>query len=422
VNIVYINHYAGGPAYGMEYRPYYMAREWARQGHQVTILAASQAHVRSRQPAVQGRFTVEFIDGIRFVWCRTPAYAGNGVGRVLNILAFLRCLGQSAQWLDGRPDVVIASSTYPADIGPARRLARQHGAKLVWEVHDLWPLSPIELGGMSRWHPFILWMQQAENAACRDADVVVSMLPKADAHLREHGMAPAKFVYVPNGVDPSEWTDATEAVLPAEHATAIRLARHAGHLLVAYAGAHGVANALDSLLDAAARMRDEPVTWLLVGGGPEKAALAQRVQDEGLTQVHLLNPVPKAAIPRLLREMDVLYIGLQSEPLFRFGISPNKLMDYMMAGRPVVCAIAAGNDPVSDAGCGITIAPEDPAALVVAVRRLRASPAAERERMGQAGRAYVESHHLYSVLAQRFLAALGEHETSSIANPLSESA
>lgn len=406
MNILYIDHYAGGPAYGMEYRPYYLGREWVRAGHRVTVVAASQAHVRSRQPTTNGRFTRERVDGIEFVWCDTPPYQGNGAGRVLNIVAFLRRLGQWREWLDFRPDAVIASSTYPADIGPAKRLARRHGATLVWEVHDLWPLSPIELGGMSRGHPFILWMQHAEDKACRDADVVVSILPKADEHLRGRGMAAGKFVHVPNGIDPSEWVGGDTMPLPTEHAAAIRSAREAGHLLVAYAGSHGVANALDTVLDAAALVREEPITWLLVGSGPEKAGLQRRVAAEGLKRVLMLDPVPKAAIPALLRTMDVLYVGLQRQPLFRFGVGPNKLMDYMMAARPVVCAIAAGNDLVAEAGCGLTVAPEDPAALAAAVRRMGALPAEERDRMGRAACEYVERRHLYPVLAARFLDAI----------------
>lgn len=417
MNILYINHYAGGPAYGMEYRPYYLSREWVRAGHRVTIVAASQSHVRSRQPAMQGRFTRERIDGIDHVWCQTPAYQGNGVGRVLNIVTFLRRLAQWRQWLVDRPDVVIASSTYPADIGSARRIARRHGAVLVWEVHDLWPLSPIELGGMSRRHPFIMWMQHAEDAACRDADLVISMLPHADKHLVGRGMSPGKFVHVANGIDPAEWElpdgSLGATALPVQHQDAISDARARGHLLVAYAGAHGVANALDSMLDAAAITRDRAITWLLVGGGPEKAALQRRVADEGLSNVKLLDPVPKAVIPALLRSMDLLYIGLQSEPLFRFGISPNKLMDYMMAGRPVVCAIAAGNDPVGSAGCGLTIAPEDPQALADAVLCLGALPSEQRDVMGRAGRAYAETHHLYPILAQRFLAAVAARRVAT---------
>lgn len=390
----------------MEYRPYYLAREWVRAGHRVTIVAASQSHVRSHQPVIKGRFTEEMLDGIRYVWCATPEYRGNNVRRVINICAFLRRLRQWRHWLDAKPDVVIASSTYPLDFYCARRIARRHRARLLWEVHDLWPLSPIELGGMSPLNPFIMLVQCAENAACRDADAVISMLPMADTHLRAHGMAPEKFSYIPNGIDPTEWGDDVAAPLPGAHAAALSSAAARGHFLVAYVGAHGVANALDAMLDAAALMRDEPVTWALVGGGPEKPTLQARVATERLSNVVMLDPVPKAAIPTLLRAMDVLYIGLQREPLFRFGISPNKLMDYMMAARPVVCAIDAGNDPVGEAGCGMTIEPENSAELATAVRRMARLSPDERERLGRAGRNYVERRHSYAVLASHFLDAM----------------
>jgi len=408
VNILYIDHYAGGPAYGMEYRPHYFAREWARDGHSVTIVAASHSHVRSKQPTVAGTFASERVDGVKYVWCSTPAYRGNNAGRVVNIFAFLRRLYQSDKWLPDTPDAVIASSTYPLDIWPARRLARRHGALLVWEVHDLWPLSPIEIGGMSPRHPFVMLLQRAEDDACRHADAVVSILPCAASHLEARGMARAKFTHIPNGIDPLEWEGSGAVPLPAPHAAEIAQARAQGRFLVAYAGAHGPANALHTLVEAAAALRDEPVTFLLVGDGSEKRALQRRVQDERLMNVRLLDPVPKAAIPMLLQAMDALYIGLRSEPLFRFGISPNKLMDYMMSAKPVICAIRAGNDPVAEAGCGLTIAPEDPAELGSAVRRMAAMTAEDRARMGEAGRRYVAREHLYPVLARRFMALLLE--------------
>lgn len=346
------------------------------------------------------------MDGTDYVWCKTPRYQGNGLGRVVNILSFLLHMRLWRCWLRHKPDVVIASSTYPADIAAARRIAKHHRAKLVWEVHDLWPLSPMELGSMSRWHPFIMWMQLAENLACKVADVVVSMLPMADQHLIEHGMAPGKFVYVPNGIDPQEWRPECMVPIPALHQQAIEQARAMGHLLVAYAGTHGIANALDTLLDAAKLAHNLPVTWLLVGSGPEQARLVQRKRDEDLNNVVMLPPVPKAAIPSLLVAMEVLYIGWNRQPLYRFGISPNKLMDYMMAGRPVVHAVEAGNDPVSEADCGLTIEPENPQAVVDAVRQLAALSAQERIQMGARGKAFIEAQQTYPVMATKFIDAI----------------
>ncbi len=410
MRLLYINHYAGGPAYGMEHRPYYLAREWTRAGHDVLLVGASFSHLRSRQPEITGTYSREDRDGIRFVWCRTPAYTGNGAGRVLNIATFLYRLRRRRRWLDMVPDVVIASSTYPADMGVARRIAAAHGALLVWEVHDIWPLSPIELGGMSPRHPFIAWMQRAENAACRDADLVVSMLPLAEAHLRQHGLPAGRFAYVPNGVDPDEWSDDSEhdagSVLPAGHAAAIAEARARGDLLVGYAGGHGVSNDLEALLDTATLLRDDPVTVLLVGDGPEKPRLERLAAERGLDRVRFLDPVPKAAVPALLRRMDVLYLGLQPKPLYRFGISLNKLMDYMMAGRPIVNAAAAGNDPVAEAGCGITVAPGHPEATAAAIRRLAAMSPDERDTMGMRGHDYIRARQTYPVLAARFLEAI----------------
>lgn len=405
MRILYINHYAGGPAFGMEYRPYYLAREWVRLGHQVTMVAASRSHLRSRQPEVRGRFTREKVDGIDYVWCETPDYAGNGIGRAKNMLTFLRRLGQWREWLEGTPDVVIASSTYPADITPARRIARRCGAALIWEVHDLWPLSPIELTGMSRWHPFALWMQWAENAACRNADVVVSMLPKVHGHLEEHGLELSRLVIVPNGISPEEWNSGGAMVaLREDIAGKLVQLRATGRTVVGYSGSMGLPNALDSLLDTAGLMRDEEIEFVLVGDGHERQRLTRRIADESLGRVHWFPPIPKSQVPVFLSAVDICHLGWQRNPIYRFGIAPNKLMDYMMAARPVLHAVEAGNDPVSESGCGITVPPADPSAAAEGLRRLARLPANEREEMGRRGRAFVLANHAYPVLADKFLA------------------
>ena len=409
MNILLINHYAGSPQHGMEYRPYYLAREWVRAGHTVQIVAAAYSHVRSTQPALNppGLPFEERIAGINYRWLPTPEYTGNGLGRVRNIWAFLRRLWHEAPALvqEFRPDVVIASSTYPMDIWVARRLARLARAKLVYEVHDLWPASPIELSGLSPRHPFIVLCQKAENDAYRDADVVVSMLPKVAAHMQAHGLDLRKLHIVPNGISLEEW-QVEPMPLAADLAAHLLALKQANRTIVGYAGSHGRPNALDVLLDAAALMRDEPVAFVLVGGGHEKARLEARVRDEGLTHVALFAPIPKAQIPALLREIDIAYIGWQRVPIYRFGIAPNKLMDYMMAGCAVLHSVEAGNDPVAEAGCGLTVAPESAPAVADGVRHLAACSVTERRAMGERGRAFVLAHHTYPVLAQRFIDAV----------------
>ena len=403
MNLLLINHYAGSPAHGMEYRPYYLAREWVRLGHRVQVVAAAYSHVRTRQPDAGD----ELIDGVAYRGVPAPAYQGNGLGRMKNIYAFLSVLWVGAARLvaEFKPDVVIASSTYPMDIWVARRIAKMARARLVYEVHDLWPLSPIELSGMSPWHPFALVCQSAEDAAYRDADVVISMLPKVQQHMRSRGLDLRKLAIVPNGIDPDEWKAAPEP-LRADVAVALAAARARGAVLVGYAGSMGLPNALDVLLDAAKRLRGSPIRIVMVGDGHERSRLAQRIADEAIENIALLPPIPKAQVPSFLAGIDIAYIGWQRSPIYRFGIAPNKLMDYMMAARPVLHSVEAGNDPVSEANCGRTVAPESAEAVAQGLMQLAQLPGAQRRAMGQRGRAFVQMHHTYPVLARRFLAAL----------------
>lgn len=405
MNILLINHYAGSVEHGMEFRPYYMAREWVKRGHKVRIVAASHSHVRNRQPATDQIDTIQRIDGIEYQWLRTPAYGGNSAARAVNIFTFAGKLSAKSSRLarDFRPDIVIASSTHPFDIYGAERIARRAGARLIFEIHDLWPLSPIELGGMSPYHPFILAVGAAEKRALAVADTVVSILPATKSYLVSRGMAPDKFVHVPNGIDVAEWNES--APLPEAHAKALEELRAQGKFLVGYAGAHGIANGLGSLLETARLSRNDRIQFVLVGHGPEKSNLVTMKDRFGLKNVTFLDPVPKTSVPALLEKFDTLYFTLQRQPLFRFGISPNKLMDYMMAAKPIIQAVSAGNDPVADAGCGISIAPEEPEILLGAIQQLMQLDRNTVTDMGERGRAYALAHHDYRVLAERFMAA-----------------
>lgn len=407
MKVLLINHYAGSPSHGMEFRPYELGTRWARSGNEVTIVAASYSHVRTSQPTVSRSAVTEYIGGVRYIWIPVPRYAGNGVKRALNVFAFVhraRSLVDrlSREW---RPDVAIASSTYPLDILVAEAAARADHTAIIFEVHDLWPLSPIELGGMSASHPFIRLMQWSEERAYSRADKVVSLLPCTREYMIGRGMAPEKFVYIPNGVD-TRRTAATTDCAPAIHREAILRESRAGRLVVGYAGAHGVANGLDVVLDAAELLRGMPVSFVLVGDGSERQALVQRATRSGLDNVLFLPPVPRNEVDAVLHLFDVGLLTLQPQPLFRFGISPNKLMDYMLVGLPVIQAVAAGNDIVGDAGCGVTVPPGNAEALAGAVRTFVSMPHTQLHDMGSRGRAYVLEHHDYDGLAARFASTM----------------
>lgn len=398
----------------MEFRPYYLAREWVRNGHEVKIVAASFSHLRAKNPVMDNRdFIVETISGIEYTWLFTPYYAGNGVKRVFSMIIFLYRLFKygKAIGLDFRPDVVVASSTYPMDIWPASRIARLSDAKLVFEIHDLWPLTPIEVGGYSKKHPYIRLVQSAENFAYKNSDCVVSILPKVHSHVLEHGLVESKLHIVPNGIVVEGWSICYEEdVLMGAIERAVFALKSDGYFVVGYAGAHGIPNALDYLLKAIELIKDKKIALVLVGNGSEKENLKNSIQAMALDNVYTFNFLDKKFIPRLLSLFDIGYIGLVKQPLFRFGISPNKIMDYMMAGLPILQAIEAGNDLVAKCGCGITVLPENPGAIAEAILKFANMNKAERTKMGLLGRDFVLQNYTYPVLASKFLNAISLKE------------
>lgn len=414
MNILYINQYAGSPEYGMEYRPYHLAKQWQNDGHKVKILAGAYSHVRAKQPEFSqdeaNNQQSENIDGIEYIWYKTPKYDGNGLGRVKNIFTFLwRIWRDRKNLIEFAPNSVIASSTQPLDIFIAKYLAKKAKAKLIFEIHDLWPLSPIELGGMSPKHPFIMLLQFAENYAYKNSDKVVSILPNVAEHTKSHGLDLSKLVVVPNGIVEEDWqADKIKPLSASPLLDFLQEQKQLGKIIVGYAGAHGTPNALEFLLDAAKILQDNKnIVFVLVGSGLEKQNLQKKQNDENIKNVYFFDPIPKTQIPSLLNFLDIAYIGWLLKPIYRFGVSPNKLMDYMMAERAILHSIDAGNDLVEEAKAGLSVKDcENPNAIAQAILRLAQTSAEDRQEMGKKGKAFVLKNHTYKVLAEKFLQAM----------------
>jgi glycosyltransferase involved in cell wall biosynthesis len=387
-----VNQYAGSPRHGMEYRHYYLARGLLERDHRPVVISGSRSHLYAHPPAVSRPFTLEDIDGITYCWVAGTRYKrAVSAGRVVNMAAFALALQGLPTRRLPRPDAILVSSPSPFPIRVAARWARRFRARLVFEVRDIWPLSLQELVGFSSRHPLVASMQWLEDYAYRVSDSVVSVLPAADRHMVARGMDPTKFRYLPNGID-----------LGASHASgdappAVREAMRPGAFTVGFVGTLGRANVVETLVDAARLLPPDAFQIVIVGHGSERERLLARAANA--PHVAFVGPVPKERVASVIGLFDACYVGYRDNPLYRFGVSPNKLFDYMAAGRPVLFAAAAANQPVEEADCGCTVAPEDPVALAEAIRSLAARSPAERARLGANARAYVERHHSYGRLA-----------------------
>lgn len=388
-----INHYALHPSQAGGTRHFTLAKHLVERGHRVTLVASSVDYTSRTDTRLQSResWHGEVHDGVSFVWLRTPPYSGNGLGRVANMLAFAAQVRFAlAKYTPERPDIVLGSSPHPFAALAAERVARRLRVPFVLEVRDLWPQSLLDLGNFSEHHPFIMGLDWIERYLYRAADRIICLLPGAEGHIRSRGASAGKITWIPNGIDLS-------LVPPYSPPQAN------GNLRLMYAGAHGIANGLYTILDAAALLRTDGladrVMFEFVGDGPEKPRLKKRTTEMGLLNVKFTDPLPKDRIHEKMQQADAFLMLLKDSPVFRWGISPNKLFDYMVSARPVIFGVNTPVNPVQATRAGITILADDPYALVEAIKRLLSTSIEERMEMGLRGREYVEQHHDMSRLA-----------------------
>ena len=382
MNILLVNHYAGSKEYGMEYRPYYLAREWVKQGHQVTIVGASFSHLRLKNPKVVKDYQEETIEGIKYLWFKTPEYQGS-LKRIVNILSFVRKLKKYAKKLarEENPDLIIASSTYPLDNYPAHKIAKLSGAKYTYEIHDLWPLSPMLIGGYSKYHPFIWVMQKAEDYAYKYVDKVVSLLWNAEEHCLEHGLGTGKFVCVPNGYYPEEWTaDKFSSPLPEVHQKAFDGLNE--KVIVGFSGGFAASGNVISLVNAAVELKNRTdIHFVLVGKGPELPSYKKVISENELSNVTILPAVAKSLIPAVNKHFDIAHLGGTHSELHKYGTSYNKMTDYMLSSLPIIQSVDEPGSVVERVGCGIRVEAENVKAIAEAIVKLADMSADKRREM-----------------------------------------
>lgn len=384
-----INEYAGSPYHGMEFRSFYLAKEWVKMGYSVSIISSSYSHVFKKQPTKK----YETIDGVDFIWMPTLHY-GNSYSkkRVLKWLIFnLKLL--TLPFLLKKPDIVLLSPMAPFPSFFSYIFAKLYKAKFIYEVKDIWPLSIIELGGFSPKHPFIRFMSWFELFALKHADSIVSNLQNYNEHLQTLNIK-KDFIWISNGVDLDE--------LAHIEPLSLNVDLEKEKFIVGYAGAIGKANALDSFLESAKILQDNTdILFVVVGEGVEKENLMQNYQH--LKNVKFLPSIPKQQVQSLLKLFDVCFIGLKKENLFRYGVSPNKLFDYMYSAKPILYAIDSGkNNLIKTVECGLEAEPENSQEIANRVIEFFNMQEKEREVMGQKGFKYVNKYFSYSELAKEF--------------------
>jgi glycosyltransferase involved in cell wall biosynthesis len=383
-------------------RHHEFARMLAGRGHRVTVIASPVSYLTGSTLPPPLAPPIAFGDGggaggVRVI--RARVYSAHHKSFVHRVLAFLSFMVSSFFLGLGVKGVDLVWGTSPPIFQgvTAWLLARVKGVPFLFEVRDLWPDFAIAVGVLKN-RTIIRMSLWLERFLYRHADRMMVNSPAYVAHV--HGREAKAVELVPNGADPAMFN-------PADPGMDFRRAHGLRNkFVVLYAGAHGMSNDLGVVLDCANLLAQETsIHFVFLGDGKEKPALQQRAIELDLPNVSFLPPVPKSGMPAALAGADACLAILKPIEAYKTTY-PNKVFDYMAAGRPVLLAIdGVIREVVEAAGCGLFAPPGDPAALAKAVRALAGDPIQSRE-MGLRGRQYVETRFSRAALADQLAGIL----------------
>lgn len=399
----FINQYSSTPEVGLGGRHYYLAEELAEEGHKVYVIASSYNHLRRESTKQDQEFKIEKINkNLNFVWVKVPRYDGaHSKVRILNWFLFSAKLRKLVSLGLDQPDVILYSSPSIFGYFGSKYLADFYKKPLVFEVRDIWPLSLIELGSYSPKHPFIRLMQWIEDKAYKESDFVFSNLFNAVEHMQSRGMPKGKFHWIPNGFSLKEVSKKE----PLD--TSVLSIIPKNKFLIGYTGTIGVANAINDLIEAAKLLKPyRDIHFLLVGNGKEKKDLIQLTREYELENVTFIDAIPKRQVQSIIEHFDICFIGSQNKSIYRFGVAPNKIPEYLYSGKPIIHAFSGAGCLIKQSNAGLSIESGDPVKIAQAVLKLYDCSDKERHEMGDRGKRFALEFLDYKVLSKKLTSIL----------------
>ena len=395
-SVWFVNDYAGSRYHGMEFRNYYFAKELVKMGYKVTIITASFSHLFKKLPNLSGDYTHEEIDGINYLWVKVPKFSrSTDPKRILKWFIFTKKLYTLPLSKMDKPDVIVASPMAPFLVFPAFRIAKKFNAKFFYEVKDIWPMSLQELGGFSSYNPLIAVMRFAEKFAIKRANKIIASMQNYGEHLSKDLGIKREFEWISNGIDLEEYK--AKEPLPKE----IEDILPKDKFIVGYTGTIGIANDMQTFCEAAKILHENrDIAFVVVGDGKEKQNLVNTYGN--LDNIIFIEPIKKSQVQSILEHFDVCYIGWRKERLYNYGISANKIFDYMYSAKPILHAFSGKGDLVAIAGAGLSVEAQNPQAVADGVRCLANYPKQKHQAIGKSAKEYVLEHFTYEKLAKKF--------------------
>lgn len=389
-----VNHYAVPPEWGGITRHYELAQEWSKkEGADITLWLSSFHHNQRRFIHKRERDQVRSSSDFRLNWLWSFPHRRNDIRRIFNMMSFA-FLFFWCGLIQRRPNWIFASTPHLLTPLAGWMLSRLKRCGFTLEVRDLWPDTLIRMNGLR--HPVMIHLlRRLESFLYQKADKIIVLTEYQRCFLLRKGVETERITLIPNGILVDTWKPDSSRI--PEYRSKMGVGPN--QFVALYAGAHGEANALEYVVQAG-RYLPEDCAVVLIGDGPEKDKLRRMKEEEGLHHVHFLDSVSKDEIYNYIHAADCGIISLQDNDIFR-GARPNKLFDYMYAGKPIITTVSGEiREIVEKNKVGIFSGAEDPNGLAQAILRIKRYSPEELEEVAEQGRRYIDQSADRSKLAR----------------------
>lgn len=385
--------YASPKKYFFGTRHFSFGKEWIRSGHNVTIFTSNSSHLSDSLPTFKGLFFREFIDGIETFWINvfSPNNSG-GFSRILSWIMFEFKLFLIPKKSLNKPDVIIVSSLSIFSIISGWYYSKRYKTKLILEIRDIWPLSAMELGGYSKWHPLMLFMSRLEKLGYNSSSQIVGTMPNLVAHVEN--VAPKnsdKVVCIPQCYDEEFYSEEQEKLSKDYCETHFSSEK----FKIFYSGTINLNNPLDYIIQA---VSDLDVELFIVGNGNRRFYYEESYKNQ--KNVKFLDPIPKSKVQDLLSHADICFDSIANS-IGRFGLSRNKWIDYMMSKKPILCAFDGFQSMINEAGSGKYVPFDDSNKIQEAIIYFQQNPDV-RQSMGKKGYQWLMENRSSKTLASQY--------------------
>ncbi|WP_148624611.1 glycosyltransferase family 4 protein [Aliarcobacter cryaerophilus] len=397
MNILCISKYASPPNYSkVPARLFILAKEFIKTGHKVTLITSDSNHF-AIYPNTDKIHNFEMVEGVSLCWIKTKKYIKTAsLARVLSWFDFERKLFKLDLKKIDKPDVIIVSSLSIFSIFYGYFLKKKFNSFLVFEIRDIWPLTMTEEGGFSKCHPLVLLIGFIEKFGYKKADLIVGTMPKLDLHVKNILGYEKPFHCSPLGFDPANYKEEFLDNNPFDNIFP------KNKIIVGYAGSMGITNALESFVKTIKLLKDnESIHFMLVGSGDLKANFEQELKN--CKNVTFLPRIGQNEVKYFLQKCDILYLSTKDSKVWEYGQSMNKVVEYMVAGKPIIASYTGYPSMINEANCGLFIKSSNTEDLKKAILNITTLTLEDIKHLGENGKKWIYENRKYSKLANDYI-------------------